>query len=104
MRSGTIDAPAIAGFAEAAVHAVEHRPESARIASPRNELVAAVSALIPQAHLSGEDPLTEEYPGQKRLPGNAHFTFETRGTRGDTCSSCWTCRASAPPARPATPG
>ena len=83
VRSGTIDAPAIAGFAEAAVHAVEHLPqESARIASLRNELVAAVSALIPQAHLSGEDPLTEEYPGQKRLPGNAHFTFEN--AEGDT--------------------
>ncbi|MBD9231917.1 MAG: cysteine desulfurase, partial [Rothia mucilaginosa] len=27
VRSGTIDAPAIAGFAEAAVHAVEHLPE-----------------------------------------------------------------------------
>lgn len=83
VRSGTIDAPAIAGFAEAAVHAVEHLPqESVRIASLRNELVAAVSALIPQAHLSGEDPLTEEYPGQKRLPGNAHFTFEN--AEGDT--------------------
>ena len=83
VRSGTIDAPAIAGFAEAAVHAVEHLPqESARIASLRTELVAAVSALIPQAHLSGEDPLTEEYPGQKRLPGNAHFTFEN--AEGDT--------------------
>lgn len=83
VRSGTIDAPAIAGFAEAAVHAVEHlSEESARIAALRNELVAAVSALIPQAHLSGEDPLTEEYPGQKRLPGNAHFTFEN--AEGDT--------------------
>lgn len=83
VRSGTIDAPAIAGFAEAAVHAVEHLPEeSARIAALRNELVAAVGALIPQAHLSGEDPLTEEYPGQKRLPGNAHFTFEN--AEGDT--------------------
>ena len=83
VRSGTIDASAIAGFAEAAVHAVEHLPEeSARIAALRNELVAAVSALIPQAHLSGEDPLTEEYPGQKRLPGNAHFTFEN--AEGDT--------------------
>ena len=83
VRSGTIDAPAIAGFAEAAVHSVENLPEeSARIAALRNELVAAISALIPQAHLSGENPLTEEYPGQKRLPGNAHFTFEN--AEGDT--------------------
>lgn len=83
VRSGTIDAPAIAGFAEAAVHSVENLPEeSARIAALRNELVAVISALIPQAHLSGENPLTEEYPGQKRLPGNAHFTFEN--AEGDT--------------------
>lgn len=83
VRSGTIDAPAIAGFAEAAVHSVENLPEeSARIAALRNELVAAISALIPQAHLSGENPLTEDYPGQKRLPGNAHFTFEN--AEGDT--------------------
>ena len=83
VRSGTIDAPAIAGFAEAAVHSVENLPEeSARIAALRNELVVAISALIPQAHLSGENPLTEEYPGQKRLPGNAHFTFEN--AEGDT--------------------
>ena len=83
VRSGTIDAPAIAGFAEAAVHSVQYLDkESARIAALRNELVAAISALIPQAHLSGENPLTEEYPGQKRLPGNAHFTFEN--AEGDT--------------------
>ena len=83
VRSGTIDAPAIAGFAEAAVHSVQYLDkESARIATLRNELIAAISALIPQAHLSGENPLTEEYPGQKRLPGNAHFTFEN--AEGDT--------------------
>ena len=83
VRSGTIDAPAIAGFAEAAVHSVQYLDkESARIAALRNERIAAISALIPQAHLSGENPLTEEYPGQKRLPGNAHFTFEN--AEGDT--------------------
>ena len=83
VRSGTIDAPAIAGFAEATVYSVQHLDkESARIAALRNELVAAISALIPQAHLSGENPLTEEHPGQKRLPGNAHFTFEN--AEGDT--------------------
>ncbi|WP_279790035.1 cysteine desulfurase family protein [Rothia sp. RSM292] len=83
VRSGTIDAPAIAGFAEAAVHSAQYLDkESARIAALRNELIAAISALIPQAHLSGENPLTEEYPGQKRLPGNAHFTFEN--AEGDT--------------------
>ena len=83
VRSGTIDAPAITGFAEAAVHSVQYLDkESARIAALRNELIAAISARIPQAHLSGENPLSEEYPGQKRLPGNAHFTFEN--AEGDT--------------------
>ncbi len=68
---------------QTAVHSLQYiDEESARIAALRNELVAAISALIPQAHLSGENPLTEEYPGQKRLPGNAHFTFEN--AEGDT--------------------
>ena len=83
VRSGTIDAPAIAGFAEAAAHVVEHlEEESIRIAALRNELIAAVQAVIPQAHLSGIDPTTEAFPGEKRLPANAHFTFE--GAEGDT--------------------
>ena len=83
VRSGTIDAPAIAGFAEAAAHVTENlAEETQRIATLRNELVQSVQALIPQAHLSGIDPLTETSPGQKRLPGNAHFTFE--GAEGDT--------------------
>jgi len=83
VRSGTIDAPAIAGFAEAAVHVIEHlEEESIRIAALRNELIAAVQAVIPQAHLSGIDPTTEAFPGEKRLPANAHFTFE--GAEGDT--------------------
>ena len=83
VRSGTIDAPAIAGFAEAAAHVIEHlEEESARIAALRNELIAAVQAVIPQAHLSGIDPTTEAFPGEKRLPANAHFTFE--GAEGDT--------------------
>ncbi|MDO5750108.1 MAG: cysteine desulfurase family protein [Rothia sp. (in: high G+C Gram-positive bacteria)] len=83
VRSGTIDAPAIAGFGEAAEHVIAHlEEESRRIAALRNELVAAVQATIPQAHLSGPNPLDEEYPGQKRLPSNAHFTFEN--AEGDT--------------------
>ena len=49
VRSGTIDAPAIAGFAEAAAHVVEHlEEESIRIAALRNELIAAVQAVIPK--------------------------------------------------------
>ena len=62
---------------------VEHlEEESIRIAALRNELIAAVQAVIPQAHLSGIDPTTEAFPSEKRLPANAHFTFE--GAEGDT--------------------
>ena len=61
---------------------IEHlEEESIRIAALRNELIAAVQAVIPQAHLSGIDPTTEAFPGEKRLPANAHFTFE--GAEGD---------------------
>lgn len=83
VRSGTIDAPAIAGFGAAAAQVVQHlSEETQRIAALRNELVHSIRQLIPQAQLSGVDPATEEFPGQQRLPGNAHFTFA--GAEGDT--------------------
>lgn len=70
VRSGTLDAPAIAGFAAAVEHAVEHRAIHAReIAELRDVLVTGVLDRVPAARLNG-DP---EPAG--RLPGNAHFTF-----------------------------
>ncbi|MEU9995257.1 cysteine desulfurase family protein [Streptomyces sp. NPDC048370] len=75
VRSGTLDAPAIAAFAVAGQLAAERREEYAReIGGLRDELVAAVRAAVPDAILGG-DPVD-------RLPANAHFTFP--GCEGDS--------------------
>ncbi|MFP1627877.1 cysteine desulfurase family protein [Streptomyces sp. 5K101] len=75
VRSGTLDAPAIASFAVAARLAAERREDFARdIGALRDELVRAVRAAVPDAILGG-DPVD-------RLPANAHFTFP--GCEGDS--------------------
>ncbi|MGW6566801.1 cysteine desulfurase family protein [Streptomyces sp. NPDC054975] len=75
VRSGTLDAPAIAAFAVAGRLAAERREEYAReVGALRDELVAAVRAAVPDAILGG-DPVD-------RLPANAHFTFP--GCEGDS--------------------
>ncbi|MFE5619623.1 cysteine desulfurase family protein [Streptomyces sp. NPDC056524] len=75
VRSGTLDAPAIAAFAVAGRLAAERREEFAReIGALRDDLVAAVLAAVPDAILGG-DP-------DGRLPANAHFTFP--GCEGDS--------------------
>ncbi|TDD94072.1 cysteine desulfurase family protein [Actinomadura rubrisoli] len=74
VRSGTLDSPAIAGFAAAVQVAVARRDaENARLAGLRDQLVDAVRAAVPDAALNG-DPAG-------RLPGNAHFSFP--GCEGD---------------------
>jgi cysteine desulfurase len=76
VRSGTLDAPAIRGFAVAAQLAVKRRDdEAARLAALRDELIARVVAAVPDAVLNGAPP------GPGRLPGNAHFSFP--GCEGD---------------------
>ncbi|MFD5319990.1 cysteine desulfurase family protein [Streptomyces sp. NPDC127098] len=77
IRSGTLDVPAIAGFAVAAELAAERRETFAReIGALRDELIAAVRAAVPDALLGGDpDPAG-------RLPGNAHFAFP--GCEGDS--------------------
>jgi len=76
VRSGTLDAPAIAAFAVAAQIAVKRQEEeAARLASLRDELIARVRAAVPDAILNGAPP------GPGRLPGNAHFSFP--GCEGD---------------------
>ncbi|WP_067461627.1 cysteine desulfurase family protein [Actinomadura macra] len=74
VRSGTLDAPAIAGFA-AAVQITSRRraAEAGRLAELRDRLIDAVRAAVPDAVLNG-DPAD-------RLPGNAHFSFP--GCEGD---------------------
>jgi cysteine desulfurase len=76
VRSGTLDTASIAAFAAAAEAAIAVRPdEAARIASLRDRLVDGVRECVPEAVLRGA-------PGDRRLPGNAHFTFP--GCEGDS--------------------
>ena len=103
IRSGTIDTPAIAGFAAAVEQAVKHQPEHAtRVGALRDELVRRVIEAVPDAHLHGAalDPI-----GGHRLPGNAHLGFP--GCEGDSllmlldargieCSTGSACSAGVP--------
>ncbi|MCT9931367.1 cysteine desulfurase [Planotetraspora sp. A-T 1434] len=74
IRSGTLDAPAIAGFAAAVHAAVERRPATAaRLSVLRDDLIGRVRQAVPDVILNGH-PV-------ERLPGNAHFSFP--GCEGD---------------------
>jgi cysteine desulfurase len=95
IRSGTVHAAAIAGFAEAVVVAVAEQPDRrAMLADLRDELVDRVLQAVPEARLNG-DPLPTG-----RLPGNAHLSFpgceadallmllDARGVECSTGSAC----------------
>jgi cysteine desulfurase len=74
VRSGTLDVPGIAAFAAAVEISVKAQPEyAARLAALRDDLVARVRGILPDAVYNG-DP-------DSRLPGNAHFSFP--GCEGD---------------------
>jgi cysteine desulfurase len=74
VRSGTLDAPAVAGLAAALTTAVARQEEEAkRLAELRDDLIRRVRAAVPDVVLNG-DPVD-------RLPGNAHFSFP--GCEGD---------------------
>jgi cysteine desulfurase len=98
IRSGTLDMPAIAGFASAVEHAVKAQPEYAeRMASLRDDLVRRVIEVVPDAHLHGDV--------DHRLPGNAHLGFpDCEGdsllmlldARGIECSTGSACSAGVP--------
>jgi cysteine desulfurase len=100
IRSGTLDMPAIAGFATAVEHAVKAQPEYAeRVTALRDSLVHRVTEIVPDAHLHG-DP-------DSRLPGNAHLGFpDCEGdsllmlldARGIECSTGSACSAGVPQA------
>jgi cysteine desulfurase len=76
VRSGTLDAPAIRAFAVAVEIATQRRGDEAkRLAELRDDLIAQVRAVVPDAVLNGARP------GPGRLPGNAHFSFP--GCEGD---------------------
>ncbi|MFD4629705.1 cysteine desulfurase family protein [Streptomyces sp. NPDC058284] len=77
VRSGTLDVPAIAAFAVAGEYAAARREQfAAEVGALRDDLVAAVRSVAPEAILGG-DPAPEG-----RLPANAHFTFP--GCEGDS--------------------
>ena len=79
VRSGTIDAPAIAGFAAAVEIAVKRQPEHAeRVCELRNDLVRRVMEQVPGAAVNGDPDCAPDH----RLPGNAHLTFP--GCEGDS--------------------
>jgi cysteine desulfurase len=104
IRSGTIDPPAIAGFAVACELAVERQPELAeRLTVLRDRLVDGVRREVPDAIYNG-DP---EDGAAHRLPGNAHLEFP--GCEGDSllmlldargieCSTGSACDAGVPQA------
>ena len=98
VRSGTLDMPAIAGFATAVEHAVKAQPEYAeRMSGLRDDLVRRVTEIVPDAHLHGDV--------DHRLPGNAHLGFpDCEGdsllmlldARGIECSTGSACSAGVP--------
>jgi len=107
IRSGTIDVPAIAGFAAAVELAVKEQVEyAARVGALRDELVRGVVQAVPDAVLNGvstSGASTGSTSG--RLPGNAHFSFP--GCEGDSllmlldaqgieCSTGSACSAGVP--------
>jgi cysteine desulfurase len=103
IRSGTIDAPAIAGFAAALELAVKGQVEHAsHVAALRDDLVRRVVEVVPDAHLHGGAATPV---GAARLPGNAHIGFP--GCEGDSllmlldaqgieCSTGSACSAGVP--------
>lgn len=86
VRSGTIDAASIAGFAVAAQSVGENlTQESTRLATLRNTLITGIRRTIAGATLQGAEPETAEEMAAgcwRRLPGNVHFTFD--GCEGDS--------------------
>jgi len=102
IRSGTIDTPAIAGFATAVELAVANQPHhAARVAALRDTLVREVRRQVPDARLNGDPEPGPEH----RLPGNAHLTFPgcegdsllmLLDARGIACSTGSACSAGVP--------
>jgi len=102
IRSGTIDTPAIAGFAAAVEIAVKHQPTQAeRLSQLRDELVRRVGERVPDVRVNGDPDASLEH----RLPGNAHLTFPgcegdsllmLLDARGIACSTGSACSAGVP--------
>jgi cysteine desulfurase len=83
VRSGTLDAPAIAGFAAAATAVTQDRDEeSVRLAGLRDALIDGVLKAVPDAMLSGGSNNDRDHDLRHRLPSIAHFCFP--GCEGDS--------------------
>lgn len=104
IRSGTVDPPAVAGFAAAVELAVKQQVEhAARLEVLRDRLIAGVLAAVSDARLNGPPPGAVT----GRLPGNVHLSFP--GCEGDSllmlldargieCSTGSACSAGVPQA------
>jgi cysteine desulfurase len=80
VRSGTLDTAGVVAFAVAVEAAVKTQGEyAARVGALRDELVARVLEVLPDAVLNGGTVLDGDRAA--RLPGNAHFSFP--GCEGD---------------------
>ncbi|WP_280420484.1 cysteine desulfurase family protein [Nocardia carnea] len=76
LRSGTSDVAAVAGLAAALRQTVAEMPARTKeLIALRDELIAGVRRIAPDAVLNGPHD-------DRRLPGNAHFTFP--GCEGDS--------------------
>jgi cysteine desulfurase len=103
LRSGTLDAPAIVGFAAAVEESVRTMPEeAARVAALRDEIITRAREIDPDIRVGGR---WEPGDTTGRLPGNAHLLV--RGCDGDSllylldaagvsCSTGSACRAGVP--------
>src|SRR3954470_3787133 len=102
IRSGTIDTPAIAGFATAIEIAVRNQAEhAARVAALRDALITRIQKVVPDARVNGDPDPDHAH----RLPGNAHLTFPgcegdsllmLLDARGIACSTGSACSAGVP--------
>lgn len=98
VRSGTLDAPAISGFASAVSVLVSQRERrSLRIKGLRDEAIKRIKEVVPEAVVNGDL--------ENRLPGNVHISFP--GCEGDAllmlldahgveCSTGSACSAGIP--------
>ncbi len=98
VRSGTVDVPAVVGFAVAVERAVEQQADhAARVSALRGDLVRRVLEVVPDARVNGAEA--------DLLPGHAHLTFP--GCDGDSllmlldhrgieCSTGSACSAGVP--------
>jgi cysteine desulfurase len=83
VRSGTLNGPAVVGFAVAVQRAVAEAPQRSRqLAALRDELVRGVLEAVPDAVFNGDSGRDVIAGGPSRLPGNAHLSFP--GCEGDS--------------------